>query len=72
MDSVIIKLRRFISVVSVTDQIKENDHSDDVSPHVDSFIVEHEQTFKQLPITVKINPKPTFDVNIVAHEGLGV
>ena len=51
------------------DQIKENCHSENVSPDVNGLIVEHEKTFKKFPITVKVDSKASLDVNVVHHEG---
>ena len=64
-DSLIIKVNGLILIKTVCDQIKENQHANQVAPHIHRFIMKHEEAFEHFMVSIEIYSVATFDVLVV-------
>ena len=55
-------------VQCVPHQVEEADHPNKVCPHVNRFVVEHENALEQLPVAIKVDAISYFYVGIVSHK----
>lgn len=50
----------------------EEEHSKEMSPNVDTFVMQHEQTLQYLSLTVKAYSVPSDDMVVVYKEFFGI
>ena len=66
-EGMIVKITGLVPVESVPNQYEEYKHANQMCPHIYSFIMNHEQTFNQLPVSVEVYSIALLNMSIMAH-----